>query len=70
MISGMAAEINEITDSDRQLLEHILADVHAVAQTQARHDRLLRKFEPLLDAFLDGGVSYMSMRRARKAGQG
>jgi hypothetical protein len=72
---GMAAEITEITESDRGLLEHILTDLHAVLEklsalgvVQARHDALLAEFRPLLDQFRSPAAAYLTRRAGRRTG--
>jgi hypothetical protein len=68
----MAAQFSEITQSDRELLEHILTDLHDVVEMLtvqgrmiARHDALLDEFRPLLNQFRSPLAAAMT-RKARR----
>jgi hypothetical protein len=74
---AMAAEISEITDSNRVVLELILTDLRsalekltAMGLVQARHDALLEEFRPLLDQWRSPAASYLTRRAQRKNGNG
>ncbi len=70
----MAAEYPEITESNREVLEHILVDLHSALKllrdqgvVQERHDLLLRKYEPLLEQFSNPtAMTMLAARRARR----
>jgi hypothetical protein len=74
----MAAEIDDITVSNRALLEHVITDLHSVLEklsamgvVQARHDALLAEFRPLIDQYRSPLAAWVSHpRRARRNGDG
>jgi len=72
----MAAEITNITDSNQPVevwLDHILADLHAALAALERQGRdisaikaELDAFAPVLAPFRANGVTYATLRAARK----
>ena len=62
----MAVEYPEITQSNRELLEHILTDLHDVARKVDVLDKALEDFRPLLNQFRSPLAGGMAARRARR----
>lgn len=50
----------------RGMLEHIMTDMHALAERQGRVDRLLTEFEPIIRLYASPVSAYTASRRARK----
>ncbi len=74
VIPKITPDTGPITESNRELLEHILTDLHDAlrelhrqGRLQASHDRLLEEFRPLLDQFRSPVASYLTSRKARRA---
>ena len=70
----ITGDASEITESNRELLEHILTDLHDAlreltrqGKLQAKHDALLEEFRPLLDQFRSPAVTFLNGRRNRRA---
>ena len=68
----MATAPDIITESNQELLEHILTDLHEALRMLrdqglllSSHDRLLEEFRPLLDQFRTP-LAAMTSRRARR----
>ena len=64
---------NEKTLSDNQLLhviagqlEHLTADIHALAERLDRMDRLVTEFEPIIRLYASPVSAYTASRQARK----
>jgi hypothetical protein len=73
-ISHITSDDEAITESNRELLEHILTDLHDAlrllrdqGKMLAAHDALLTEFKPLLDQFRSPLASRLT-RRNRGSG--
>ncbi len=73
VIEKITPDTGPITESNRELLEHILTDLHDAlrelhrqGKLQASHDKLLEEFRPLLDQFRSPAATYLSARRNRR----
>jgi hypothetical protein len=61
--------LNEIRNL-RGMLEHVMTDVHALAERQDRVDRLLTEFEPIIRLYASPVSAYTAARHARKQRKG
>lgn len=67
---GMAAEIDDITVSNRELLDHVITDLHSVLEKLSVIDGLIAEFRPLIDQYRSPAAAWMTRRAARRNGDG
>jgi hypothetical protein len=77
ILTRMAADISEITESNQpgteEMLAHILTDLHDAlkmlteqGRLLAKHDAMLERFRPLIDQYSSPVAAYTAARRARR----